>query len=480
MEFINATEISPLINKCQVKVCYVGQKPNRNGTVITKELAAEMGKKLPGSPVVGRFNQETEDFSGHDREIVVSEDSFEIIDITKPYGFVPTDAKVWFQKFDDEGVEHEYLVTECYLWTDAYPECKRILDQGNNQSMELNKNSTGVWAKDNNSGGRIFIYNEALIEKLCILGESVEPCFEGAQIKTEFSLEDQFTEMRRILHSMAQDLHEVLSKGGEKVPTEYAVDIGCTLFDAIYEKLWSFKEHYRIVSIYEQDGQKFAVLRDCDNLKLFRLDFQYDEENGFIAADDLVEVTETFTVAATQYSAEDLDAYEAAHKKEEEEAADDEEEAKEEVEEEEKEIGEEPKKKYDLEEVVEYAELNTKYEALQNDYAALQQEKADLESELTSLREFKLSADRKEKQSMIDSFFMLTDEDKKDVVEHIDTYSLDDIEAKLSVICVRNKVDFNLNKDEEVNQPKGLFNLDPVEDDAPEWIKAVRETAKKL
>ena len=82
---------------------------------------------------------------------------------------------------------------------------------------------------------------------------------------------------------------------------------------------------------------------------------------------------------------------------------------------------------------------------------------------------------------MIDSFFMLNDEDKKDVIEHIDTYSLDDIEAKLSIICVRNKVDFNLDKNEENNQPKGLFNLEnSADDNAPEWIKAVRETAKKL
>ena len=479
MEFINATEISPLISKCQVKVCYVGQEPNRNGTVITKEVATEMGKKLPGSPIVGYFNQETADFEGHNREIVVKKDnSFEILDITKPYGFVPTDAKVWFQRFDDEGIEREYLVTEGYLWTTAYPECKRVLEQGNNQSMELNKEAQdGFWTKDNNSGNRIFIYNEALIEKLCILGESVEPCFEGAQIKTEFSLDDQFAEMRRILHSMAQDLHEVLGKGGRTVPTEYAVNIGSALFDAIYEKMWSLKGCYRIVSIYEEDNQKFAILQDCENLKLFRLDFQYDETNGFVPAADVIEVTETFKTTATQYSEADLDAYEAnrkAKKESEEESAEEEEKPAEETSEEE----EESKKKYDLGEVIEYTELLAKYEALQNDYEALKQEKANLETEATSLREFKLTADRKEKQSMIDSFYMLSDEDKKDVVDHLDTYSLDDIEAKLSVICVRNKVDFNLDKDE---QPIGLFNLDNSNDDnAPEWIKAVRETAKKL
>ena len=38
-----------------------------------------------------------------------------------------------------------------------------------------------------------------------------------------------------------------------------------------------------------------------------------------------------------------------------------------------------------------------------------------------------------------ETFYMLSDEDKKEVIENIDSYSLDDIEAKLSILCVRNK-----------------------------------------
>lgn len=47
--------------------------------------------------------------------------------------------------------------------------------------MELNEESVkGHWAKNNNSDSRFFIINEAIIEKLCILGENEEPCFEGS------------------------------------------------------------------------------------------------------------------------------------------------------------------------------------------------------------------------------------------------------------------------------------------------------------
>ena len=96
MEFIEQTVISPLISKCSIKVCYVGPNPNRNGTVITKEVATEMGRQLPGSPIVGYYNEETEDFEQHNRDIEIKDGKFRLIDTTKAYGFVPTDARVWF------------------------------------------------------------------------------------------------------------------------------------------------------------------------------------------------------------------------------------------------------------------------------------------------------------------------------------------------------------------------------------------------
>lgn len=416
LEFINATEISPLISKCQVKVCYVGQNPNRNGTVITKKVATEMGRKLPGSPVVGYFNQATNDFEEHNKEISLrGGGNIEVLDTTKPYGFVPTDAKVWFQKFDDEGVEREYLVTECYIWTSAYPESQRLFEHGNNQSMELNKETQkGFWAKDNNSGSRFFIYNEALIEKLCILGESVEPCFEGAQFKTEFSLENM-EELRTTMFSMLTELQKTLNKGGSHETMD---------------------ENKKTLGNPEDPNFEAKKQPEDENKK---------KPEGNPAPED--------------NKPKDGDNKPADNNKE------------------------EPKKKYNLDKVTEYTELLGKYETLQGEFETLKQEKSDLETEVTSLREFKLTADRKEKQSMIDGFYMLSDDDKKDVVEHIDTYSLDDIEAKLSIICVRNKVNFNLNNNNEQddNQPKGLFNLEnPADDNVPEWIKAVRETAKKL
>ena len=86
-----------------------------------------------------------------------------------------------------------------------------------------------------------------------------------------------------------------------------------------------------------------------------------------------------------------------------------------------------------------------------------------------------------EKEKMIASFYMLSDEDKKDVVANIDTYSLDDIEAKLSIICVRNKVSFNLDDDKNEGKDPMTFSLNGgMNDDAPAWVKALRSVASEM
>lgn len=121
------------------------------------------------------------------------------------------------------------------------------------------------------------------------------------------------------------------------------------------------------------------------------------------------------------------------------------------------------------------------YKDLQSKFASLQEQVNSLTAELEPLRKFKADADRKAKQDMIDSFYMLTDADKADVVSKIDEYSLDDIEAKLCILCVRNKVSFDLDTDKKPEKDF-TFNLDETgeSDNAPAWIKAVRETAKNM
>ena len=520
-EFINITPVNPLISKCQIKVCYVGDTPNRNGSIITKEVARQMANSLPGSPIVGYYNDAIGDFEEHNRVIDISNGQFKIKDTTKPYGFVDLGARAWFQKFNDDGVEHEYLMTEGYIWTGQYPECQRIIDQGNNQSMELDeKTLNATWTKDDNGKPKFFIINEAIISKLCILGEECEPCFEGSQI-TKFSL--TFDEdFKQKLFSMMNDLKELIKEGGTKVFSRYAVEIG----DNLWNSLWNYtlekypdadnaySSVYAIEGVCEEDSQKFAVLQNRADNKYYRLNFSLNETDGFVPADALIEVTESYIPAAEpQFSLEAVKTYEteyASKKKAEEEDknnkdnksnsdnksegkdndSDDSEDGKDK-----KPIGKKDdldgkgnnsdddgnkddedkkkKKKYSLEDVTEYQELKTEYEELKSKYAALETEKNSLIEEIEPLRKFKLASEKKDKEAMIAKFYMLSDDDKKDVIDNIDKYSVDDIEAKLSVICVRNKVSFDLDENKETKPT--TYNLNNGEDDdesIPAWVKA--------
>lgn len=113
-----------------------------------------------------------------------------------------------------------------------------------------------------------------------------------------------------------------------------------------------------------------------------------------------------------------------------------------------------------------------KYAALQEEFEALQSNYSALEAEVVGLREFKASVEKKEKEAMINSFYMLSEEDKADVINNIDNYSLEDIESKLSVICVRNKVSFaNENTEEGIS-----YNLNDSQEEGllPAWVEAAK------
>ena len=210
-EILNIVPVNPLISKCMIKVCYVGEDPNRNGSIITKEVAREMANSLPGSPIVGFYNEDTQDFEGHNKHLEIKDGNVVFVSDTRPYGFVDLGAKVWFQKFlDDNSVEREYLCTEGFIWTGQYPESQRIIDKGNNQSMELDeKTFVGVWTKTDNSPKEFLIVNEAIISKLCVLGEDVEPCFEGASVRElQFTFEEDF---KHQLFSMMKEMKEILT-----------------------------------------------------------------------------------------------------------------------------------------------------------------------------------------------------------------------------------------------------------------------------
>jgi len=76
---------------------------------------------------------------------------------------------------------------------------------------------------------------------------------------------------------------------------------------------------------------------------------------------------------------------------------------------------------------------------------------------------------------------MLSDEDKKDVIENKEKYSLDEIKAKLAIICFEKKVNFNSDNSEKNNNniedtDKEIitYSYDSYDENLPAWVKAVK------
>ena len=437
-ELIDVTPLNPMISKCQIKVCYVGEEPNRNKSVITKDVAIKIANTLPGSPIVGCYNEKTEDFEEHNQVIQVKNGRLEFKENTTPYGFVDMNARVWFQDYIDGEDVHTYLVTEGWLWTGQYPEAKRIIEQGNNQSMHLDPETLkGSWTKPDDYGRRFFIINDAIFSNLCILGDDYEPCFEGANI-TSFSLDDDFNNKIYTLMKEVQKL-----KGGNLTVEDNIKKPEEAVVDPVIDET--------------KPAAEFAA-----------------EEPVAEPAQDPVEgaSAEEGAPAAEGNEAEEPAAEGEGAEGEGEAATDPVEEP---AEGENQENGEGEVAQFNLSD---FQNLQERYSNLETQFNELQTNFNAMKASYDELVEFKNTKDREQKQAMIDSFYMLDDSDKADVIENIDKYSLDEIEAKLSIICVHNKLDLSGANDKNTH-PETTFSLEEVEDDSESNIPALVSVLRK-
>jgi hypothetical protein len=259
--------------------------------------------------------------------------------------------------------------------------------------MELDEKSLdGHWAKDNNLGVDFFIINDATFSKLCVLGDDVEPCYEGSSVTApEVSKSFSQTDFQQTLFSMINDLKFALdSKGGLDMSEEENVEV-------IEEETESTEE----------------------------VDFS---ENGI---EEQEKVEEEF---AETESTEVI---------------------------EESEVDDEPESTFTAEQ---FNKMNEELESLR--------------AEVTELREFKLNVVNQEKDALINSYYMLSDEDKAEIVAHKAEYTLDEIKAQLALLYVEKNVNFDIDdkKESQEEEVTVTFSLDDeVNESVPALVAALRD-----
>ena len=407
-----------------------------------------MAKTLRGAPIVGYYRSDKEDFSDHGEEITIDGDGVHFKNNTKPYGFVAPDAKVWFKDFEEEdefgnSIIRTYLMTTGYLWQGQFEQVSKVYqDGGKPHSMELNeKTLKGHWATNPKNNMEFFIINDAIFEKLCILGDEVEPCFQGGavtapEVSATFSLDENF---KHTLFTMMEELKYALEGGNTMVKvTEPVKETEVTTVEP--EVTTEFTENQ--VNENESSSSEQAPTSE------FKKDDEEDKkekENPSENEDDKKDEDNGGTSDDKEEDSTD----------------------------EEKDDDKDKKKKFTV--------LEQKYNELQSSYASLLEE-------VEELRTFKKKIEDKEKDELIERFYMLSDEDKKDVIEHKSEYSLEDIKSKLAVICFEKKVNFNLDTSseneestvEEDESPVVTFDVKATEDSTvPEWVRAVESAMNR-
>ena len=455
-EFINIVPKNPLISECEIKVLYIGE--NRNHSYITKEVATEMANSLPGCPIVGYFKDDKQDFADHGDRVIFDDEGMHFQCMTRPYGFVAPNAKVWFQKFEDTDefgntVAREYLMTTGFLWTGQYPECEGAATAtGKHHSMELDEDTLdGYWSKNQKTGMDFFIINDAIFSKLCILGDDVEPCFEGSAVSAP-KVSASFTKVddtfKKTLFSMMQELKFAL-EGGQQ-------DMDLTNTN----------------TVLEDNLEQETVMEN-------QISTEQSVENSFAASEE--EKKEENEFAEVSPKSEDEEDKEDKLAKADEEDEEEEKPSTDHAKKDDEEEKEEPQESE--EEEKEEEDKDKKYALLEADFNELQGKYSSLESQYQELLAFKNQIEDEKKDALINSFYMLSDEDKKEVMENKSQYSVDDIEAKLAVICLRKKVNFNLddtseNDNTKTDSPVTTFNLDEQVSSVPAMVAALRNTQR--
>ena len=169
---VQITEYSKVNNQFSLgraRVFYEG--PNVNRTIISPEVARELIKTIPGTPIVGRFNSESDDFEGHGEGQIA-------------YGFVPLEPNPMKVEVTEDvyglPVKRTYYEVDAIIWDGRFPEAKKILDEEKSLSMELNPETLE---------GDLEIYDDKTYLKITnaefygitVLGDGHTPCFKDAK-----------------------------------------------------------------------------------------------------------------------------------------------------------------------------------------------------------------------------------------------------------------------------------------------------------
>ena len=414
MTIFDVVDLNKSFAAAKCLVCYTGR--NRNYSDIGKQKIIDALPSIRNIPVVGRYDVDKDDFGSHDVKIINKENGIDIVNATIPFGVVPDSANQWFETRIVNGEEKECFFTDIVLWKRQHG-YERIAKAGTiSESMEIDVSEYMI-----DQDGYCII-DKFQFEALCLLGESVEPCFENAcvqmysnEIVSDFKL--QFSEMLREFKELNQSSTTVTdvtmevdidkNNGGSTMAEEIKNEVVDEVTETVVEETVEETVENTVEDVAEE-----VVEETTDETTEEIVDETVEENKEDAPTEEVVEETTEETVV--EESNEDYS--------------------------------------------VLYAELKEKYDALENEVISLREYKQTKESEERKCAEDALFADYEETIGETEEF--------KSLKEKASEFSLDAL--KKECLCIVGMYSMT-NKTKETNKSDSLkFSLEPeVSEDEP-------------
>lgn len=399
----NLEKYNEVTSKARCRIFY--KYGNRNGTYITDEFAEKLLSTIAYAPVKGIF--EYDDYTDHGTRRSEG----------RIYGIVPENYNLtWEAHIDEDGVERTYACVDVIIFTALYKEANDIV--GKSQSMELYEPSL-QYHKQIIEGQQYIVFDAGCFLGLQVLGDEVEPCFEGAAF---FSLRENIEQAI----SKIQELTNTFTKKGgkEEVKVNFKLSDG-DKYEQIFDLLnTNFNEEgnwtvtYGIGEIYDD----YALVYNLETKEVFRAYYQKGEDTvtlGDMKKVYIINVTEEEKVTVDTLRRLNGETYEKVEPVLEN--------AKENFEK----ISELEGKKVELENSV--STLNTEKSTLEEKFNLSQGENETLKNEIEALKSYKLDIENKQKESVLSEYEnQLSDEILNSYKEKINEYSVIDLDKELA------------------------------------------------
>ena len=269
------TPINDVLSKARCRIFYKGG--NRNGTFITDEFANELISTLHYVPVKGIYTGDDFSDHGHSRED------------GQIYGIVPESNNfAWEQHLDEDGIERTYACTDVLLFTSLYPEASTIVGKG--QSMELYEPSLKYHSAIL-QGQRYIVFEHGSFLGLQVLGDDVEPCFEGASF---FSLQESIrTTIQKIKEFTMLSEESEMPKINFKLSDDQKYRALWALLNPNYCEEGNWTCEYSICDVFDE----YALVYCIESGSYERVYYVKDDENDSVELGErvmvyIVDVTE--------------------------------------------------------------------------------------------------------------------------------------------------------------------------------------------